>query len=1309
MPNVDPHDTERWGHWTEFFATIPCAAYVIRNDEHLSLMAANSSFYTLFGCTEQDMRYKYGNRFGALLNKEYLTALAGLARNQKDSAPCPLQLKQRFHRNGQEVWVHSEIIHFVNDMGSFFCCTSFDITDTHFVQQDFAQYRNAMEFIVNQANLDAFEYDFETGCAHVYYAHSILSPKYFEGQGACPDFVRYMLDHGIILEESAALFQEAFAAVAAGSDKHSCELRMYLSSGTPVWVRFTLSLQQGTSGKGKRALCLLENITQQKEAIQNYLSEAQFYQAILSEQDAYAQVDITADKILRIGGMWKLYNEIIDKITYSELIVEFIEKVVHPEDRKHYLETMARKNFMESFENGIERLGCEFRRIVDQNKMAWMQLSVHLFLDSISGHIYALLYIKNIDAKKKQEFLSQRNALLDQYNNVYHKKQAQLAITKYLTHVPAAEANALMVIELDDCTFINEIYGSKLYEQIVSQVINTLSRTFRKSDIIGRFGTNKFVVFLKDISNKEWVSDRLTHLYNQLHSEKNATLLSCSVGAVVAYGTNSYEHLLLQASTALDDAKEQGKGRIVFYETELPLCEEDGEPISAPVDEKATALVSELLEFEEDNTTSAMNFDAFLSEQGEMAYLVDVDTFDLICGNQAFYNRLGLTPAQCIGMKCYEAVHRRDTPCPFCSKANWSTDRFYIWKNLNLALEQEFLIKNKLVTWGGEEVMLALAIDISNDKNIAETMSSYNNESHNILSAVQHMSAAENLEEALSRAMEATAFFFGASNAYFWQRTGGNTLYECKSFWTIDSTKANLSQEVHLVNQWLEKRRWKRDIMLENPEAMLYHSFELYQWMKVNNIRNQHWVQVMEKGAEIGIIVIENSTTNFKNTTFLDSFLVFLSIELRVRNLLESASQALLHDGLTSLLSRVRYEEYEASYVPDYIDSMGVVIANFNNLKGVNNTLGFKTGNYYIIRFSEMLQEVFGEYLLYRLNGDEFLVIAPNIPRLVLEDKLRELEYLVTENGFFTVSMGYAWDNIEKDLLTLTDQATQAMKINKKRFYDSHGDIDNTERRKMLSDLVSSLENREFEVFLQPKVLLETGEVFGAEALIRYRHKKLGIIPPSRFVEALEKSNLIRYIDLFVFGEVCAHQQKWKKANGITPVVSLNFSRQTLQERDIRGSMESIISQYDIARSQIEVEITESVATMGKGVLYQTVIDLRHAGYCISLDDFGTKYTNLSILADMDFNVLKIDRSLVNALETQANYRTVLKNVIQMCSDLNISVIAEGVETKEQEKILLDLGCKYGQGYLYGKPMPIHEFEEQYIASHKFRALNSPH
>ncbi len=1263
-----------------------CAAYTAKGKD-LILHSANQAFYDLLGCTEDELRDKYGSRLCALFDSDSIKAFDEAIKRFDQGDERPIRVRQQV---GRERWLHTEIICVEHAQEPVFDCVSFDISAYEQNRRMLEETEDILCILARQIDLDCFLYDMETGSARFYSAGVVLPTEFFDADGACRDFAERMIACDVIPKKYETVWRETFLNLKRDGERAVRELKINPDGNTDMWVRLTLSIRQESA---RYAVGTLAVITQEKEAARTYLNETQFYQAMLSEKDAYAQVDVTEDRITRIGGMWNLYNEIIDKVTYSHLIEEFINKVVHPEDRKHYLEIMQRANFIESLEDGIDKLGCEFRRIVDQNKMMWMQLSIHLFQDPMSGHVLALLSIKNIDAKKKQELILLNDSRRDQLTNMYNRKMAEETIRERLLNASENELSAFMILDLDNFKQINDSFGHQAGDDVLVGLANILSSAFRKSDVIGRFGGDEFIIFLDNIGSEEKAVERLNNLYDLLEKEEQTGMPTCSIGISMLRGAAEYEHMFRQADVALYQAKTEGKCRFVFFR-------EGG---MEAVRGKAGALSDEqrrnvnLLSETQGPAAQSSDFDAFISDQGDIAYLVDPDTFDLICGNKAFYDRLGLTAEQCVGMKCYEAMQKRSAPCPFCSQANWSTDKFYMWRNLNLALEQEFLIKNKLVMWNGREVMLALAVDISNNKSIVDSIDNKEMESHNLLSGVQRMAEAKTLSEAMHNAMETIGCFFRADMVRLWRRQDAGSEYACVCRWNRDGSEANTHSGVKEVNAWLDGRNLEQPVTLESPEAMLCHSYDMYELMKSEGIKNQRWVGLESTDGEQACIEIDNISSNFQNVAFMESFSVFFVNELRKRQLIENALYASRYDDLTNLLSRKSFENAVVDYDHDCVACVGVVMANFDNLKGINSAQGFVTGNYLIGQFADMLRDIFGEGKIFRMNGDEFMVIAEDMGLALLEEKVGQLEEMIRARDAFTVSVGYSWDNVEKDLSVLIEQATQTMKINKKRHYDSVPNSDNTERGRMLKGLLEALENHEFEVFMQPKVELLHNEVIGAEALVRYRHKEKGLIPPSQFIDLLEKNNLIRFVDLFVFEEVCRQLAMWKEQGAALPVVSLNFSRLTLLERDLLTSMEAIIARYDIPRKFVEIEITESVADMGKSVIYQAAYDLYQAGFAISLDDFGTKYTNLSILADIDFSMLKLDKSLVGALGDEASYQLILKNIIFMCKDLGIDVIAEGVETKVQEQILRDMQCQMGQGYLYGKPVPTEEFFKKYI------------
>lgn len=1276
-----------WKLWIDTMSSIPCAAYILKADEELTFVNGNKRAYEIFDITETEMIQKYGNKLGALLTGESANVLGEYKNcNNKNSKTNSTIISIRSKKKIKSF--HTDYIYFEHDEEIFIFCASFDITEAINKNSVYVECRKTFEFVARHCLLDCFEYDFETDMAKVYSCNGILELDMLDEQGCCNNFSSFFLEEGYVALDYRETLKNFWENENNGKGKGVIDFKVHSKNNEVKWVKFAYEHKKGSKST---IVGVFEDVTKSYNYIQNYLSETQFYHAILSDKDAYAHLDATEDKITKIGGLWNSYNEIIDTASYTEVVKMFIEKVVHPEDREHYSEFMKRTNFIESLENGIDRLSCEFRRTVDQNKMVWIKIDIHIFKDPMTGHISCLAYLKNIDAYKKQTFLLKRMMSMDKLTNVYTRSILETSIKEYLLITRETETNALLIIDIAKFRLINEEHGNSVGDEILLNLANTLSETFRKTDIIGRYESDKFIVFLKNISSKEWVDERINSFYEILKANKKLSLISCNIGISGAVGFVSYEKMLHEADIALSMAKANENCQCVGYNKEMAEEFIESKRINNNIDTCQKSRVDTILELE----VGEGDFSSFVSEHGEIAYLVNIDNFELIQMNEAFYNRMGVSKEECIGKTCYEILHNRKTPCAFCSKVNWCREKFYIWKNINLVLDKEFLIKNKIVDWCGKEVMLALAIDITNNKSIIDYIDGQDNYG-NVLGAVQHMDEADNLDAVIQSALESIGVFFRAQSVSFWQKESCIGEYECQHIWEKEkSDTANLEEHCR-IDSWVESRKWNNEIIIENPEAMLGHSFEIYKYMLRKSIYNQRWIKIRIKEKDYGYICINNVSINFQNATFLKSLSVFLAGEIRNRKLIEGAVYADNHDSLTKLLSRHSFEKTMLEYDKDEVSSVGVLVGDFNDLKGLNNSAGIQVANGYIKRFAEMLKDVFAEDKIFRLNGDEFLVIALNSTLCKFEEDMKRLNKRLEKNIHISVAIGHSWNNIEKDIVKLVNEATDTMRINKKRYYDLNNKTDGSNRRKILSDLIRDIEDKRFVVFLQSKIDMTTNKVVGAEALIRFKDDELGILPPLKFIDALERQGLIRYVDLFVFESVCALVKKWIEEGKKIPIISVNFSRMTIQETNISDTINDIVKEYGIPKKYIEIEITESASNVGTSVLYRASKEIREAGFSISLDDFGVKYANLAIIADIDFDVLKLDKSLVDKLEDKFKYQAIVKNVIAMCNSMNIRVIAEGVETRAQADKLIELGCNYCQGYLFSKPIEISEFETKY-------------
>lgn len=245
-------------------------------------------------------------------------------------------------------------------------------------------------------------------------------------------------------------------------------------------------------------------------------------------------------------------------------------------------------------------------------------------------------------------------------------------------------------------------------------------------------------------------------------------------------------------------------------------------------------------------------------------------------------------------------------------------------------------------------------------------------------------------------------------------------------------------------------------------------------------------------------------------------------------------------------------------------------------------------------------------------------------------------------------------------------------------------------------ELINSIKNNEFIIFLQPKFDTITEEVVGAEALIRKLENKK-IIMPNEFIPKYEKTGIITILDMYVLEEICKLQKKWRDLNLPLLPISINESRHHLKNENHIHELQNIISKYDTDTSLIELEMTEATVVEDLFVAKEAAEAVKNLGFIVSMDDFGTGYSAFNILKDIEIDILKIDKEFFINLENNKRAQIIIESIVQMCKRLKIKTVAEGIETKYQVDFLKNIGCDIIQGYYFSKPITIQEFENKFL------------
>lgn len=420
-----------------------------------------------------------------------------------------------------------------------------------------------------------------------------------------------------------------------------------------------------------------------------------------------------------------------------------------------------------------------------------------------------------------------------------------------------------------------------------------------------------------------------------------------------------------------------------------------------------------------------------------------------------------------------------------------------------------------------------------------------------------------------------------------------------------------------------------------------------------------------------------------------------ISGEMTKRRLLDRQEYLLYHDNATGLRNFHGYNQYVSSLQEDAISSLGLVVVDINDLKEINKHHGKEYGNTIIRTVAKALREGFPKASLFRLSSHEFLGIRGDITYKAFKAKVEKLNEQLQALLPRMTTLAQAWSEQEKHIPVLYNQASMELEANRQNSLDLS---DPREHYQAYEALDTSIRRGEYLIYLQPKVSCTTGLVCGSEALIRHMHPTHGLVSPAKFIPQFEQDGLIKYIDLFVFEEVCKLQSRWKGEGRTLFPISLNFSRLTLLDDNLISTMEEILLRNGICSKLVEIEITESFGALDRNLVQKVVETITEAGFVVCIDDFGSEYSNLSTLTSLPLKVLKLDKSLVDSLAFSAKAQALVEGFITICKKLDIRTVAEGVETHAQQEILARMGCDMIQGYFYDKPLAIETFEHKYVA-----------
>lgn len=691
-----------------------------------------------------------------------------------------------------------------------------------------------------------------------------------------------------------------------------------------------------------------------------------------------------------------------------------------------------------------------------------------------------------------------------------------------------------------------------------------------------------------------------------------------------------------------------------------------------------------------------MDFQAILDQMGEIVYVSDQATYELKYLNRTGIQRFGV-PAP--GAKCYAHLCGRTSPCKFCAQdqaASCQKQR-QAWLRERPDLGN-VLLSHSLIKYEGRPCRLGTVTDV--DRYVAELTTAKND----LIAAKMLISCMEQMVSGgdAKCVMDTVRAYYDADRAYALRfaadrRTAGVIHEVCRE---DAASQQELMQDIpmELLKPMLSALQpsSKRACVIADVDALRDDPARraVYDWLHPQGIRSLIAVPVYH-GMELhGFLCVENLRQNIDAPELMEKIAYMAAGELHRRELMEELRQKAYYDPLTMCYNRIAYDAALDKLCGTEIP-VGVGCLNLNGLRRINESLGYHYGDKAIYQACSLLKGCFGHKNVYRISGDEYMVLWPGVSYENFTAACRRLETeLETAGGL--ASFGRSWGTKEK-VNDLIKEAECSMYTMKNRYYAT---MEQRERPAYIDKILKEYRESKFVGYLQPLYSIQADKIYGAEVLVRKVDPFGGVHFPRDFISTMETYGMISMVDLEMFRQACGLIRRWKS---IWPdlILNVNFSRATLGEPDCMERVDAILKESGIDPKQIIVEVTEGSQGMQREVMEARLTALKERGFSIALDDMGTEAACLETLFLEQLDIIKIDRSLISRAEHGERERTVVAGLIDLGHRLGMTCVAEGIETESQLELLQRLHCDRLQGYYIGKPMPPEEYFKRFAPVEK--------
>lgn len=886
----------------------------------------------------------------------------------------------------------------------------------------------------------------------------------------------------------------------------------------------------------------------------------------------------------------------------------------------------------------------------------------------------------NIQTQKEAQEAMQNQAERDSLSGVYNHATYEHLVKGI------AEKNddglVFVMIDIDNFKQLNDTRGHGAGDAIIQHVGNVLNTEVKGRGYAGRIGGDEFSVCLYDVYSREEAVSKCIHLKAALNQYINTVPFTVSLGVTLSNGRKmTFQDMYFEADEAVYFAKNNGKNQIVFKD-ELQKRKKKKFEV-----EKAEYAVSEE--------------EIALDQKIEYVVIVEPLSKKILYMNKAARQVLGISLEKAQSMYCYEIFKLCDRGCESCElHANHAE---VLTGEEADALERyipggKFILQSSNTIWKGNAARYITFLNVNDAKHLERCLEAQmeSNETFSkcwslILESNSGDTEYEKILRVLNDYYEAECCAIITKDGdeykelYEYHKNSGQAVAE--------GIRMSLGQGFfEKCEVLLDEEGFMRPRHINEKLAMYPDIAEVLEKRFVHDTMG---IALKKFGEIIGILMIINPRRNVSDYAMISRIGVFFGTDLIRKRLTDNKTYEEDHDVMTKMWSREFFNNgWQLDFLPVFKNGTGVFTADVYRLKDINKELGYDTGNDRIIELAELFRKVFTGYSMFRYDDDQMLVVCHNVEQRQFQKMVDYAKELIEELDF-EVSYGYSWKE-EPVVFEIISAAEEFLAIHRAYLEKENATAEKL-AKKIENDIIEQIKVGNFRMFLQPKVDVHSNKTVGAEALIRLYHPEKGYISPAKFIPLLEKQNEVHIIDLFILRRAFQFQKAARDAGRELVPISVNFSKNSLMFPKLMEYIKEQCETYGMPEKMICIEITETISNMDHIQVRNIAKTLHSMGFSISMDDFGTQYSNMAVLTQFDFDSVKIDRSMILNIVNDEKNRMILKHTVAMLKDLGMEIVIEGVETAEQVSVLAELGCDIVQGFYFGRPEAEESFYELFM------------